>query len=165
MYEKVSWIIMLISWLAVCEITYNIGLFFMCTVQTYIFFLGKWWDWPLQMYIWSGKIVIWSGKSWGILTWPKVVTLWYHMTQKIMLNPILSLPKEFHGIIDYVVCIMQCNADANGIIWPKSHIAPHFDSLDLGNAMVPLMVDDASASANGVTWSKNHLHFILVILT
>ena len=48
---------MLISRIALCEIVYNIGLFFMFTVQPYIV-IGKVVGLTFKMYIWSGKIVI-----------------------------------------------------------------------------------------------------------
>ena len=51
---------------------------------------------------------------------------------------------------------LSCNADtgANGVTWPKSHVALHFDHLDLRSAMVPQTMlfasHDGDASASGI---------------
>ena len=52
--------------------------------------------------------------------------------------------------------LMAKDADANGITWPKSHVAPHFSCLNVGNVMVPLIMllaqCDTDANVNGVKW-------------
>ena len=56
-----------------------------------------------------------------------------------------------------MMMLMSHDADisTNGVTLPKSHVAPHFDHLDLTNAVKPLMMlsasSDTSSSASGVT--------------
>ena len=49
-----------------------------------------------------------------------------------------------------IMLLSSCDAatNANGIIWPKSYVAPNFDNLDLRNVMVPLTVFSISHNAN-----------------
>ena len=65
----------------------------------------------------------------GINDMPHLLFYWYH---------VLLMPMELHD--------------------QKSHIVPHFNHLDVRDAMMPLMVPsgspDANASANGITWPK-----------
>ena len=52
----------------------------------------------------------------------------------------------------------------------KSHVAFHFNCLDLTNALLPLMTPFASCyasvSVTGVTWPKHHVapHFDLLVM-
>ena len=50
---------------------------------------------------------------------------------------------------------MMPNASMSAITWPKSHVVPHFDHLDIRNTMVVLtmllMSHSVNASANGIT--------------
>ena len=65
---------------------------------------------------------------------------WHHMIKKAMLHLIsISLTAGMQW------CHWQhywddTNADAYGFLWPKSHVALHFDHLDLRNAMLQLMM-------------------------
>ena len=65
------------------------------------------------------------------------------------------LTKEYIGAIDNTGGIMW---HQNWCPWSKSHVAPHFDHLDLRNAVVPLMTPqapyDADANSNGTTLLK-----------
>ena len=53
----------------------------------------------------------------------------------------------------------KVHVNANGVIWQEKHIAPHFDHLDLRNAMMSLIMPLASHV------QKSHLQLILIILT
>ena len=48
--------------------------------------------------------------------------------------------------------VVSFHADANGVTWPKSHLAPHFSCHKLWNAVMSLMMllasCDTDASAN-----------------
>ena len=66
-------------------------------------------------------------------------------------------------MVSFVIPLASQDADMGsiGITWTKSHVAPHFNHLDLRNAMVPLKTFsascDASSSIIGVTWSESHV--------
>ena len=52
----------------------------------------------------------------------------------------------------------SCDADAgaSGVTYQKSHVAPHFNHVDLRNAMMPFMTASASLDviANGIPWPE-----------
>ena len=75
----------------------------------------------------------------------------------------LSWPKEYNGAIYDATDVEWCWPSTNGVTWPESHVAPHFDCLDLRNVMVPLASCDASM--NGVTWPELMLQLSLIVLT
>ena len=69
-----------------------------------------------------------------------------------------SWPKN--GVVPFTRHLASCdaNTDANSVYDWKSHLAPHFYCLDLGNGVMPLVtplascVTDANTSVN--TWPK-----------
>ena len=67
--------------------------------------------------------------------------------------------------VPLVIPLALHDAGASGIIWPKCHVAPHFNCLYLRNAVVSFMMLSASCGASarpgGVTWPKWHIapHF------
>ena len=69
----------------------------------------------------------------------------------------LSWPKECIVDIDDAVGTMWHWCLANDIKWPKSGVAPHFNCLDLRNAMVPFFISLPSCDANN---SPNVTHYI-----
>ena len=108
---------------------------------------------------------------------------WCHMTKESFCTSFqLSWPKEHNGAIDDTIGItwhwcqhhvlaygMQwwhwwCRSimwhwcQCQGIKWPESNVAPHFDCLDQSTAVVPLTVltasCDASTGPSGVTLPK-----------
>ena len=73
------------------------------------------------------------------ITWHWWQHQWHHMTKKWCCTLFqLFWSKECSG--DNMMLFAWCDTDAraNGIKWPKCHVASHFDWLDLGNTMVPL---------------------------
>ena len=100
----------------------------------------------------------------------------YHLTltlvpmvlheQKVILDLIFS-----HLDLNNVMVLLSASTDtnANGITWPKSHVASRLDHLDLWNVMVPLMtllaLHDANISNNSVPWINIILHLISIVLT
>ena len=88
---------------------------------------------------------------------------WCHMNKNLCYTSFWSFwPKECSGAID----------DAVGIMWQqiwhqwchmtkKRYVALYFDHLNLGNAMMQLMMPltscDTDAGTNGITWIKRHV--------
>ena len=66
-----------------------------------------------------------------------------------------------------VLASYNANAITNGVTSPKSHVAPHFNCLDVRNAMLPLTTlltsFGANTGANGVSAQKAIWHLILII--
>ena len=62
-----------------------------------------------------------------------------------------------------MMVLVSCDTDGNvnGIKLTKHYVAPHFDCLDIRNAMVPLTILSTSQgfrdAANGVTLAKRHV--------
>ena len=46
-------------------------------------------------------------------------------------------PNKYNGAIYDTIGIIWCHTGASGITGPKSHVASHFDCLELSNAIVP----------------------------
>ena len=70
----------------------------------------------------------------------------------------INIPKFIHSYIIHTSESHDNDTEANGITWPNCHAAPHFDHLDVSNAMVPLTISftshDVDAGANCVTSPK-----------
>ena len=61
-----------------------------------------------------------------------------HMTKKLFCSSFQSSsPKEL--MVPLTTLLVSCYANT-GVNDQKSHVAPHFDHLELRNAMVPLMM-------------------------
>ena len=81
---------------------------------------------------------------------------WLHITKKVMLHLLLI-------ILTYEIqwCHIWCHQhEAMPVpMVSHDHVAPHFDFLNLRNAMVPLMIPPTScgtnASASGIAWPKH----------
>ena len=66
-----------------------------------------------------------------------------------------------------LVCTVKCKVGFTNILhylvkWPNSHVAPHYNHLDLWNVLVPLMMLLPSCDANtGVSNQRSHVapHF------
>ena len=79
----------------------------------------------------------------------------YHMTKKSFCTSFwLSGHTECNGSIDNAVSVMWCQCWCQWCHMTQSHVAIHFDHLDLRNAWVPLASHDAYGSANGMTSPK-----------
>ena len=86
---------------------------------------------------------------------------WTTTMVSIQTSFVLSWPEECNGVIDDAVSITW--SSANGIAWPKSHVAPCFDHLDLMNKLLHHVMS---------TWmplvsheQKVKLHLIFIIFT
>ena len=71
--------------------------------------------------------------------------------QQVVFHLILIiLTKQMQRWLMIALASHDADGVANGITWPKSHVASPFDHLYLTNGIVPLMTHDADASTNGV---------------
>ena len=98
------------------------------------------------------------------LSWSKECNCchwWYHqhsgtntgvsgviLQEKSCYSSCLFLPEEYNGVTN--------DSSGSGITWPKGHFVPHFDYLDLRNAILLLMTlwgsCDTDACIKGITW-------------
>ena len=118
-----------------------------------------------------------------LLTWYQSLCKWCHMTKKTCYILFWSsLCKECSAVIDDIVHITWFWYQCSGTTWHQhqclwhhvtpvmmpmashnqnSHVAPHFNYLNLRNAVGPLMMLLAScnidASANGIGWPVTHI--------
>ena len=67
-------------------------------------------------------------------------------------------------LVTLMMLLASYNASArtNGVTWPKNHVAPQFNHLDLRNAMMTLTT--LASCVNGIIDSKVHLDFILIVV-
>ena len=68
----------------------------------------------------------------------------------------LPWAKECDGAIDDIIGITWHQTHCQWHHITKSHVAPHFEYLDLRN-VIPWASHDADIGTNGVTWPKNYV--------
>ena len=85
---------------------------------------------------------------------------WYHTTKLHLISIIFTQGMQW---CNFVLLTASCdpNPGANGITRAKSHVAPHFDHLELTNAVVALIIllvsCDTDTSMNCITWQKRYV--------
>ena len=110
---------------------------------------------------------IWSHQwIWSILlSWLGKVNLGGFLRQLLVPKMLFSIVSSTDENCSYFISSVRHNVMLTPVPMAsheqKSYVMPHFNHLDLRNAMVPLTIIsalcDASASSNGITWPKNHV--------
>ena len=88
----------------------------------------------------------------------KCLHQWCHMTKNPYCTSFwLSWPKECSSAIDDAISVTWCWLQCQWHHITRSHVALHFNHLELRNVMVSLTIPSVShdTKANGVTWWKN----------
>ena len=104
------------------------------------------------------------------ITWPKMsccTSFWLHDLRNAMvlwqyhLGHMILMPQYHQGYM--ILMPPPHNTGTSGVTWPKCHVSPSFDLLDIRNAMVSLMMmpasHDADPNANGILghwWQRHH---------